>query len=131
MWGAFIKSPLGLGLRVRAPYRIQNPSERQNTPQNTPRILSRNQKRKKYEKYTKIGVLVIFSYFFVLGEDSGCILECILDFRGVLYFVGGAGTRKAWQHQSSNFEISISIGNDCHMDMGLADKAWRSRSELV
>ena len=45
----------------------------------------------------KSGVLVSFSYFFcilVSGEDSGCILGCILDFRGVLYSVGGAGTRK-------------------------------------
>ena len=76
----------------RAPYRIQNPFERQNTPQNTPRTPSRNQIRKKYEKCTKIGGFRIFSYFFcilVSGEDSGCILGCILGFRGVLYFVGG------------------------------------------
>ena len=33
-----------------APYRIQNPSDPQSTPQNTPRILSRNRNTKKLRK---------------------------------------------------------------------------------
>ena len=78
-----------------APYKIQNPSERQNTPQNTPRILSRNQNTEKIRKNYENPQ---FSYFFrilVSGEDSGCILGCLLALGGVLYSVGGARTRKA------------------------------------
>ena len=49
------------------PCRIQNPSDPQNTPQNTSRILSRNQIRKKYENYTETPdfriFFIIFSYF--------------------------------------------------------------------
>ena len=49
-----------------APYRIQNPSDPQNTPQNTPRILSRNQNTKKLRKiYENPRFLYIFRNFFV------------------------------------------------------------------
>ena len=44
-----------------APYRIQNPSEPQNTPRNTPRTPSRNQNTKKIRKMYKNRR---FSYFF-------------------------------------------------------------------
>ena len=75
-----------------APYRIQNPSDPQHTPQNTPRTLSRNQNTKKYKKYAKIGGFRIFFVFFrtlVSGEDSGCILGGIFgDQRGFVFCTG-------------------------------------------
>ena len=42
-------------------------------------------------RYTKIGG---FPYS-VSGEDSGCILGCILALRGASYFVGGGGDRNS------------------------------------
>ena len=82
-----------------APCKIQNPSEPQNTPQNTPRILSRNQNTKNTKIYKNRGFSYIFRIFFVFffrilvsGEDSGCILGCILDFgdqRGFIFCTGG------------------------------------------
>ena len=79
-----------------APYKIQNPSEAQNTPQNTPRILSPNQNTEKHEKITKTpDFCVFFVFFFVFFSyfGFGCILGCILALREVLYSVGGARTR--------------------------------------
>ena len=76
------------------------------TPKYTLNPLPKPKYEKKYEKYQKSGVFVIFSYIFcilVSGEDSGCILGCILDFRGVLYFAGGAGTRKVRIFKASRF----------------------------
>ena len=58
----------------------------QNTkPQNTPRILSRNQNTKN----KKTADFLFFFCILVLGEDSGCILGRILG-----YSVGGPGVRK-------------------------------------
>ena len=39
---------------IRPPYKIQNPSEPQNTPRNTPKSPSKTEIQKKYENYTKI-----------------------------------------------------------------------------
>ena len=57
--------PLSLYLRVPAPpTKIQNPSEVQNTPQNTPRILSRNQNTEEIQnKLRKPRIFVYFPYF--------------------------------------------------------------------
>ena len=61
-----------LKLRVRAPYTIQNPSEVQNTPQNTPRILSRNQNTKKIRKiYENRGFRNFFVFFLYFGFGRG------------------------------------------------------------
>ena len=68
------------------------------TPKYTPESSPKTKIRKNTKNTQKSGVFVLFSYFFcilVSGEDSGYILGCILSLRGVLYFVGGAGTRKA------------------------------------
>ena len=63
-----------------APYRIQNPSEPQNTPQNTPRILSRNHQntRKLRKTYENRGFLHIFVIFGTLVSGFGV-------YYGILY----------------------------------------------
>ena len=79
---------------IRAPYKIQNPSEPQNTPRNTPQILLQNRNTEKIRNWV---IFVYFSYFFcisVLEGDLGCISGCILGFGGVLYFVWGTYDRK-------------------------------------
>ena len=108
-----VPSRIGPGLASScAPYKIQNPSEAQNTPQNTPRILSRNQNtekiRKKYENPRFCTFFVFFSYL-VSGRGSGCILGCILALRGVLYSVGGARTRKPGQAEADFLATSENL----------------------
>ena len=67
-------------------------------PEIHPKIHPESSPRTKILKIYGIwGVFVHFSYFFrilVSGEDSGCILGCILGIRGVLYSVRGAGDRR-------------------------------------
>ena len=69
-----------------APYRIQNPSESQNTPRNTPRILSRNQNtekiRKNYENPRFLYIFRIFSVFWFREGVRGV-------FRGVFWLSEG------------------------------------------
>ena len=101
MVGAFLYC---LCLRVRAPpTEYKTPLKSKTHPNIHPESSPETKLRKKYEKHTKIGgVFVIFSYFFCILHGFGrgfgvCLilnLGCVLDFRGVLYFVGGAGTRK-------------------------------------
>ena len=90
--------PVILGMELYKP-ELPNPSESQNTPQNTSRTPSRNQKNtKKYEKYTKIGVFVIFFVFFLVFWFREKIRGVFWTSEGVLYFVGGAGTRNFPDH---------------------------------
>ena len=85
-----------------ASYRIQNASDPQNAPpqKKNPNSLPKpkNEKNTKIvQKSGKIRKLYKnrgFSYIvraLVSGEDSGCILGCILGIRGALYSARGAG----------------------------------------
>ena len=49
---------------ICSPFKIQNPSEPQNTHRSTPQILLQNRIQKKYEKYTKITQFRVFFVFF-------------------------------------------------------------------
>ena len=78
---------------IRAPYKIQNPSEPQNTPRDTPQIPLQNRNAEKIRKKYENHPISYFSIFFVFRfskGDSGCIL----GFGGVLYFVWGTYDRK-------------------------------------
>ena len=83
---------------MRSLHKIQNPSEPQNTPRNTPQIPLQNRKYRKITKnIRKQGDFVYFLYFFcilVLEGDLGCISGGIFGCRGVVYFVWGAYDRK-------------------------------------
>ena len=89
----------GFELRVPAPpTKYKTPLCAKIHPKIHPESSPETKIQKKYEKITKTpNFCIYFPYFFcilVSGEDSGCILGCIFALRGVLYFVGGARTRK-------------------------------------
>ena len=59
---------------IRPPYKIQNPSEPQNTPRNTPEIPLQNRNTEKYEKIRKspnFGDFRIFFLFFLYFGFGG------------------------------------------------------------
>ena len=78
---------------IRPPYKIQNPSEPQSTPRNTPQILLQNQNTEKSEKYMKnIPSFVYFLYFFyilVLEEDLGVFQGVFWGSEGFCILYGG------------------------------------------
>ena len=112
---------------ILPPYKIQNPSEPQNTPRNTPQIPFQNRNmekiRKIYENHPISYIFRIFFLYFGFGRDLGCISGCILGFRGVLYFVWGTYDRnsgapnlynlseKYWQYTSNLYRSTPPICN--------------------
>ena len=92
---------------IRPPYKIQNPSEPQNTPRNTPQIPFQNRNTEKIRKIDENHpISYLFRIFFcisVLEGDLGCISGCILGFRGVLYFVWGTYDHNPNYHPGRNY----------------------------
>ena len=88
---------------IRPPYEIQNSSEPQYTPRNTPQIPFQIRNTEKIRKiYANHPISYIFRIFSVFRFWKG-ISGCILGLRGVLYFVWGTYDRKATPLNSSPF----------------------------